>query len=95
MNPLAAAVAADHITRSRALALTLAAALWYLRDPAGSFVELYSDMDVIDDDDEWERTGRTTFGFEHVANSWGPDIPVEFIVPGDLDVLQAAWAKRS
>lgn len=68
---------------------------WYLRDPAGSFVELYSDMDVIEDDDEWERTGRTEFGFEHVANSWGPNIPAEFIAPTDLDDLQAAWAARS
>ena len=68
---------------------------WYLRDPSGSFVELYSDMDVIDDDDAWESSGRTTFGFEHVANSWGPDIPAEFIVPADLPQLEAAWAARS
>ena len=67
---------------------------WYLHDPAGSFIELYSDMDVIDDDDEWERTGRTEFGFEHVANSWGPNIPAEFIAPTDLDHLQVAWAAR-
>jgi len=68
---------------------------WYLRDPAGSFLELFSDMDVIDDDDEWERGGRTPFGFEHVANSWGPAIPAEFIAPTDLPGLQAAWAARS
>lgn len=68
---------------------------WYLHDPAGSFIELYSDMDVIDDDDEWERNGRTEFGFEHVANSWGPNIPAEFIAPNDLEHLQAAWAARS
>lgn len=54
-----------------------------------------SDMDVIDDDEEWERTGRTEFGFEHVANSWGPSIPAEFIAPTDLEHLQAAWAARS
>lgn len=68
---------------------------WYLRDPAGSFLELFSDMDVIDDDDAWEREGRTPFGFEHVANSWGPAVPMEFIAPTDLPVLQAAWAARS
>jgi catechol 2,3-dioxygenase-like lactoylglutathione lyase family enzyme len=68
---------------------------WYLRDPSGSFVELYSDMDVIDDDEAWERTGRTEVGFEHVANSWGPNIPAEFIAPADLDELRAAWAGRS
>lgn len=68
---------------------------WYLRDPAGAFLELYSDMDVIDDDEAWEDTGRTTFGFEHVANAWGPNIPLEFIVPPDLDELQAAWAAQA
>jgi hypothetical protein len=68
---------------------------WYLRDPAGSFLELFSDMDVIDDDEAWEREGRTPFGFEHVANSWGPAIPAEFIAPVDLPELQAAWAART
>lgn len=68
---------------------------WYLRDPAGSFLELYSDMDVIDDDEAWEREGRTEIGFEHIANSWGPAIPTEFIAPTDLPVLQEAWAARS
>lgn len=67
---------------------------WYLRDPSGSFLELYSDMDVIDDDDEWEASGRTPVGFEHVANSWGPEIPLEFIAPTDLAELQAGWAQR-
>jgi catechol 2,3-dioxygenase-like lactoylglutathione lyase family enzyme len=68
---------------------------WYLRDPAGSFLELYSDMDVIDDDEAWEREGRTPIGFEHITNSWGPAIPTEFIAPTDLPELQAAWAARS
>ena len=67
---------------------------WYLRDPAGSYLELYSDLDQIHDDEAWERRGRTPFEFEHVANSWGPDLPLEFIVPSDLDQLQAAWANR-
>jgi len=67
---------------------------WYLRDPAGSYLELYSDLDQIHDDEAWERRGRTLFEFEHVANSWGPDLPLEFIVPSDLDQLQAAWADR-
>ena len=67
---------------------------WYLRDPAGSYLELYSDLDQILDDEAWERRGRTPFDFEHVANSWGPDLPLEFIVPPDLDQLQAAWADR-
>ncbi|MGO8864243.1 MAG: VOC family protein [Acidimicrobiales bacterium] len=67
---------------------------WYLRDPAGSYLELYSDLDQILDDEAWERRGRTPFDFEHVANSWGPNLPLEFIVPPDLDKLQAAWADR-
>jgi catechol 2,3-dioxygenase-like lactoylglutathione lyase family enzyme len=68
---------------------------WYLRDPSGSFIELYSDLDVIDDDVEWERSGRTTFALEHIGNIWGPDIPLEFIAPTDLPELQEAWAARS
>ena len=67
---------------------------WYLRDPAGSFLELYSDMDVIDDDEEWDTVGRNDPGFEHVANSWGPDLPLEFIEPSDMPALKAAWAAR-
>ena len=65
---------------------------WYLRDPAGSFLELYADLDVIDDDDEWEARGRTPMGFEHIANAWGPNLPTEFVVPDDLDALEAGWA---
>lgn len=65
---------------------------WYLRDPSGAFVELYSDLDRILDDEEWERSGRTEFSFEHVANSWGPDLPTEFVVPADLEDLTDAWA---
>jgi hypothetical protein len=67
---------------------------WYLRDPAGAFLELYSDFDRIDDDAAWEQ--RTSpISFEHVANAWGPNLPTEFVVPGDLAVLEAAWAGLS
>jgi catechol 2,3-dioxygenase-like lactoylglutathione lyase family enzyme len=66
---------------------------WYLRDPAGSFIELFSDLDMIDDDDAWEAQ-RTPLAFEHVANIWGPNIPMEFIAPQDLPELKAAWAAR-
>lgn len=65
---------------------------WYLRDPAGAFIELYSDLDLIVDDDAWEREGRTEFTFDHVANAWGPDLPLEFIEPSDLASLRARWA---
>jgi catechol 2,3-dioxygenase-like lactoylglutathione lyase family enzyme len=67
---------------------------WYLRDPAGSFLELYSDMDVIDDDEAWADVQRTPVGFEHIANSWGPNLPAEFVEPDDMAALQAAWAGR-
>jgi len=63
---------------------------WYFRDPSGSFLELYSDLDRITDDAEWEREGRTEFGLEHIANAWGPAIPTEFVVPADLAELEAA-----
>jgi len=66
---------------------------WYLRDPSGSFIELYSDLDQILDDEAWEAVGRTEFDFGHVANSWGPNLPVEFIVPDDLDALQTGWER--
>ena len=66
---------------------------WYLRDPAGSFLELYSDLDRIDDDDAWEGRGRTPLELEHIANAWGPNIPPEFIEPPDLVDLAAGWAR--
>jgi catechol 2,3-dioxygenase-like lactoylglutathione lyase family enzyme len=66
---------------------------WYLRDPSGSFIELYSDLDQILDDEAWEATGRTEFTFEHIANSWGPNLPVEFMVPDDLAALQDGWER--
>ena len=68
---------------------------WYLRDPSGSFIEFYSDMDVIDDEAAWATAGGGTFAFEHIGNSWGPNMPAEFVAPIDLDVLQQAWSNRS
>jgi hypothetical protein len=65
---------------------------WYLRDPAGSFLELYSDLDHINDDEAWEQRGRTPMSFEHTVNAWGPNLPTEFIVPADLAELEAGWA---
>ena len=63
------------------------------RRPSGSFLELYSDLDQILDDEAWETTGRTEFTFEHVANAWGPNLPVEFIVPHDLEDLAQGWTR--
>ncbi len=65
--------------------------MWYLRDPSGAFVEFYSDMDRIDDDAEWESVGRTAVGLENIGLSWGPRMPMEFIVPNDIDVLKSGW----
>jgi catechol 2,3-dioxygenase-like lactoylglutathione lyase family enzyme len=67
---------------------------WYLRDPAGSFLELYSDLDMIDDDEAWERDGRTAFEPSQIGRAWGPDTPFEFIVPNDIDTLRSGWAAR-
>ena len=63
-----------------------------LRLEAGMHVSLY--MDIIDDDVEWETAGRTPFGFERVANAWGPNLPLEFVVPADIEVLKEKWAHR-
>ena len=65
---------------------------WYLRDPAGSFLELYSDLDRITDDAAWEARGRTPMSLEHSVNAWGPNLPTEFVVPADLEELEAGWA---
>jgi catechol 2,3-dioxygenase-like lactoylglutathione lyase family enzyme len=65
---------------------------WYLRDPSGSFLELYSDFDRITDDTAWERQRGTPLSVEHAANIWGPNLPTEFIEPHDLAELEAAWA---
>jgi catechol 2,3-dioxygenase-like lactoylglutathione lyase family enzyme len=65
---------------------------WYLRDPSGAFLELYSDLDRITDDAAWEQRGRTPMSLEHTVNAWGPNLPTEFIVPADMAELEAGWA---
>ena len=65
---------------------------WYLRDPSGAFLELYSDLDHITDDTAWEHHGRTPLSLEHTVNAWGPNLPTEFVVPADLAELEAGWA---
>jgi Glyoxalase/Bleomycin resistance protein/Dioxygenase superfamily len=65
---------------------------WYLRDPSGAFLELYSDLDRITDDTAWEEHGRTPMTLEHTVNTWGPNLPTEFVAPADLAELQAGWA---
>ena len=54
---------------------------WYLRDPAGNFVEYYSDLDVIVDEELWKV--RATSGVDGLA-AWGPPVPPTFLLPEDL-----------
>jgi catechol 2,3-dioxygenase-like lactoylglutathione lyase family enzyme len=54
---------------------------WYLRDPAGNFVEYYSDLDVIADEEAW-KVGATD-GVDGLA-AWGPPVPATFLMPEDL-----------
>lgn len=60
---------------------------WYLRDPAGTFSEYYSDMDTITDDQlwtpgMWEPSLRALY-------AWGPDVPPSMLEPEDLAHLMA------
>ncbi len=61
---------------------------WYLRDPAGSFSEYYSDMDTIIDDQLW--TPGTWEPSLQALYTWGPDLPPSFLQPDDLAELMAA-----
>jgi len=54
---------------------------WYLRDPAGNFVEYYSDLDVIVDEEAWKV--RATSGVDGLA-AWAPPVPATFLMPEDL-----------
>jgi catechol 2,3-dioxygenase-like lactoylglutathione lyase family enzyme len=54
---------------------------WYLKDPAGTFSEYYSDIDCIIDDALWQP-GE----WEGAASlyNWGPPPPPSFVMPEDL-----------
>jgi catechol 2,3-dioxygenase-like lactoylglutathione lyase family enzyme len=54
---------------------------WYLKDPAGTFSEYYSDLDYIVDDELW--TPRVWEGAKALY-SWGPPPPPSFVNPEDL-----------
>lgn len=65
---------------------------WYLRDPAGNFVEYYADMDEIADDKSW--TPKSWDASPESAYLWGPSVPIDMIAPGDLqDLLSAAGTR--
>ncbi len=55
---------------------------WYLRDPAGNFVECTSDLDVIDDAEAWRVA--TSMRAPAALAVWGPPVPAEFLMPEDV-----------
>lgn len=57
---------------------------WYLRDPAGNFVEYYSDLDVIDDAAAWAAQAA---GGGHALAAWAPPVPGDFLAPEDIVAL--------
>jgi catechol 2,3-dioxygenase-like lactoylglutathione lyase family enzyme len=64
---------------------------WYLRDPAGNFVEYTSDLDVIDDAEAW-RVATSTRAPAALA-VWGPPVPVEFLLPSDVAAIAQEMAR--
>jgi len=61
---------------------------WYLRDPAGNFVEYYSDLDVIEDDQAWRAKAAPG---AHALAAWAPPVPASFLAPEDI----VAWVKEA
>ncbi|MFH8802129.1 VOC family protein [Streptomyces sp. NPDC017936] len=57
---------------------------WYLKDPAGTFSEYYSDIDCIVDDALWKPG---VFEGAEALYSWGPPPPPSFLAPEDLAAL--------
>lgn len=57
---------------------------WYLKDPAGTFSEYYSDMDCIVDEALWKPE---VWDEARSLYSWGPPPPPSFINPEDLAAL--------
>jgi hypothetical protein len=57
---------------------------WYLRDPAGNFVEYTSDLDVIADEEAWRVASSQPV---HGLAAWGPPVPRDFLAPEDVAAL--------
>ncbi|WP_414941711.1 VOC family protein [Amycolatopsis sp. cmx-11-51] len=57
---------------------------WYLKDPAGTFAEYYSDMDTVGDDELWSP--KVLEGLQGLY-AWGPPPPPSFLEPDDLAEL--------
>ncbi|WP_326836935.1 VOC family protein [Amycolatopsis rhabdoformis] len=64
---------------------------WYLRDPAGTFSEYYSDLDDIPEDAIW--TPEVMEGARGLFN-WGPPPPPSFVNPEDLAALMTGAHTR-
>jgi catechol 2,3-dioxygenase-like lactoylglutathione lyase family enzyme len=64
---------------------------WYLRDPAGTFSEYYSDLDDIPEDALW--TPEVMEGARGLFN-WGPPPPPSFVNPEDLAALMTGAHSR-
>jgi len=61
---------------------------WYLLDPAGGMFELFSDMDQIVDDEQWDDEERRDDWNPFTIASWepGPSKP-DFFLPTDIDAI--------
>jgi catechol 2,3-dioxygenase-like lactoylglutathione lyase family enzyme len=62
---------------------------WYLRDPAGNFVEYTADLDTITSQDLY--VPKAWEGKEYLY-AYGPNVPSEFLAPGDAKEIFAAQA---
>jgi catechol 2,3-dioxygenase-like lactoylglutathione lyase family enzyme len=62
---------------------------WYLREPAGNYVEYFADLDQIAEDAEWLAQSWEP---EKALFAWGPPVPPEFLEPVDIDELSRAYA---
>lgn len=60
---------------------------WYLRDPAGNFVEYTSDLDVVDEAEAW-RVATSAVAPAALA-VWGPPVPQQFVLPDDVAAMMA------
>jgi catechol 2,3-dioxygenase-like lactoylglutathione lyase family enzyme len=61
---------------------------WYLLDPAGGLFELFSDMDMIEDDERWEREVRRDDWDPFGIAAWNAGAPTpDFFLPSDLDEI--------
>jgi Glyoxalase/Bleomycin resistance protein/Dioxygenase superfamily len=54
----------------------------YIRDPWGSYVEYYSDIDYIADSDSWEPGN---WPLEDSLHTWGPNPPADMVHNYELD----------